>query len=188
MSLANSPSELPRSSTFAFLSLRFSESEDDAMSECARACAYGLPPTATVDGLEIEAAGPLVLLENFPDLFRGSLWLHLVYGSSSVTQGDIQIGAKWSQVKRLRGSNGLAVVQSQTLYWAFSGTAGEPCHLSFPGFPPSRTSASARTEGGLLCRHVVGAAHPRGWEHVGAPERALRGGSCFPRIPGDHCF
>ena len=26
------------------------------------------------------------------------------------------------------------------------------------------------------------------WEHVGAPERALRGGSCFPRIPGSHCF
>ena len=25
---------------------------------------------------EIEAEGPLVLLENFPDLFRGSLWLH----------------------------------------------------------------------------------------------------------------
>ena len=22
------------------------------------------------------------------------------------------------------------------------------------------------------------------WEHVGAPERALRGGSCFPRTPG----
>ena len=29
----------------------------------ARACAYGLLPTATVDGLEIEAASPLVLLE-----------------------------------------------------------------------------------------------------------------------------
>ena len=42
-------------------------------------------PTATVDRLEIEAVGPLVLLENFPDLFRGSLWLHLVNGSSSVT-------------------------------------------------------------------------------------------------------
>ena len=26
------------------------------------------------------------------------------------------------------------------------------------------------------------------WEHVGAPERPLRGGSCFPRIPGSHCF
>ena len=29
----------------------------------ARACAYGLLPTATVDRLEIDAAGPLVLLE-----------------------------------------------------------------------------------------------------------------------------
>ena len=66
-------------------------------------------PTATVDKFEIEAVGPLVLLENFPDLFRGSLWLHLVNGWSSVMQGDIPIGAKWSQVQRLHVSNGLAV-------------------------------------------------------------------------------
>ena len=38
--------------------------------------------------------GPLVLLENFSDLFRGSLWLHLVNELSSVTQGDFLIGAK----------------------------------------------------------------------------------------------
>ena len=50
---------------------------------------------------EIEAVGPLVLLENVPNWFRGSLWLHfldnaaalsiLVNGSSSVIQGDILI-------------------------------------------------------------------------------------------------
>ena len=61
---------------------------------------------------EIEAVGPLVLLENLPDLFRSSLWLHfldiaaalsnLVDGSSSVIQGDILIGAAWSQVQRLQ--------------------------------------------------------------------------------------
>ena len=64
------------------------------------------------DILKIEAIGPLILLENFPDLFRGSLWLHfldnaaalsnLVNGSSSVIQGDILIGATWSQVQRLQ--------------------------------------------------------------------------------------
>ena len=58
------------------------------------------------------AVGPLVLLENFPDMFRGSLWLHfldnaaalsnLVNGSSSVIQGDILIGATWSQIQRLQ--------------------------------------------------------------------------------------
>ena len=58
------------------------------------------------------AVGPLVLLENFPDIFRGSLWLHfldnaaalsnLVNGSSSVIQGDILIGATWSQIQRLQ--------------------------------------------------------------------------------------
>ena len=61
---------------------------------------------------EIEAVGPFILLENFPDLFRGSLWLHfldnaaalsnLVNGSSSVIQGHILIGATWSQIQRLQ--------------------------------------------------------------------------------------
>ena len=64
------------------------------------------------DIFEIEAVGPLVLLENFPDRFRGSLWLHfldnaaalsnLVNGSSSVIQGDILIGATLSQLQRLQ--------------------------------------------------------------------------------------
>ena len=64
------------------------------------------------DIFEIEAIAPLILLENFQDLFRVSLWLHfldsaaalsnLVNGSSSVIQGDILIGATWSQVQRLQ--------------------------------------------------------------------------------------
>ena len=64
------------------------------------------------DIFEIEAIGPVVLLENFPDVFWDSLWLHfldnaaalsnLVNGSSSVIQGDILIGATWSQVQRLQ--------------------------------------------------------------------------------------
>ena len=62
------------------------------------------------DIFEFAAVGPLVLLENFPDQCRGSLWLHfldyaaalsnLVNGSSSVIQGDILIGATWSQIHR----------------------------------------------------------------------------------------
>ena len=64
-----------------------------------------------VDEFEIEAIGPLVLLENFPDRFWGSLWLHfldnakalsmLANGSSSVIQGDILIGTTWSQIQHL---------------------------------------------------------------------------------------
>ena len=82
--------------------------------------------------------GLLVLLENFLDLFRGSLWLHLVNGSSSVTQGDIRIGTKWNQVQRLHVSNGLVVwKRNQTLCWAFSRMAGcravQHRNLSFPG-------------------------------------------------------
>ena len=102
-------------------------------------------------------------------------------------QGDILIGATWSQIQRLLVFPWFDRMENCNR--AFPGTAGwtlEGRILSFPGVSPSRTSASARTEGELLCRHVVGAAHPRGWEHVGAPERALRGGSCFPRIPGSH--
>ena len=45
------------------------------------------------DIFEIKTVSPLILLENFPDLFLCSLWLHnaaalskLVNGSSSVTQ------------------------------------------------------------------------------------------------------
>ena len=117
----------------------------------------------------------------------GSLWLRLVFGSSSVTLGDTQIGAKWSQVSICEVPMVWPCGTKSNSVLGFSGTAGEPCHLSFPGVPPSRTSASAGTEGGLISDTLL-AAHPRGWEHVGAPERALRGGSCFPRIPGSHCF
>ena len=60
----------------------------------AFACAYGLPPTATVVDLRSKRIVLWsYLTENFPDLFRGSLWLHLVNGSSSVIQGDILIDA-----------------------------------------------------------------------------------------------
>ena len=70
---------------------------------------------------EIEAVSLLVFLENLPDLFRGSLWLHLV---------------KWSQVQRLQVSNGLAVwIRIQTLCWAFPGMAGWTLECQFLGCP-----------------------------------------------------
>ena len=103
------------------------------MSECARACAYGLPPTAAVDGLEIEAAGPLVLRTSrtCSVVLCGFTWS---YGSSSVTQGDIQIGAKWSQVQRLRGSNGSAVWYKVKLCIGLSrGLLVSLVTLAFPG-------------------------------------------------------
>ena len=34
---------------------------------------------------EIEAVGPLVLLENFPDQFRGSLWLHFLDNAAALS-------------------------------------------------------------------------------------------------------
>ena len=64
----------------------------------ARACSYGLPPTAMVDDLRSKRRVLWSsLTENFPDLFRGSLSLHLVNGSSSVIQGDILIDATYVQ-------------------------------------------------------------------------------------------
>ena len=63
------------------------------------------------DIYEIEAIGPLVILERFPELLEGSLWLHfidnsaalsgLVNGSSSVCEGDVIIGETWSRIQGL---------------------------------------------------------------------------------------
>ena len=88
--------------------------------------------------------GPLILLKNFPDRFRGSLWLHfldnaaalsiLVNGSSSVIQGDILIGATWSQTQSLRDSNGLAVWNIVKLCVGLSrGQLVTLVTLAFPG-------------------------------------------------------
>ena len=63
------------------------------------------------DIFEIEAVGPLVILEKFPELLRGCLWLHfvdnaaalssLVNASSSVCQGDVIIGETWRRIQGL---------------------------------------------------------------------------------------
>ena len=57
------------------------------------------------DIYEVEAIGPLLLLFNWPELFRDTLWLHfidnqaalasLVKGSSSVHSGDVIVGQTW---------------------------------------------------------------------------------------------
>ena len=59
------------------------------------------------DIFEVEAVGPLILLENWQHCFRHSLWLHfidnqgalqaLVKGSSSIAAGDEIIGLTWSK-------------------------------------------------------------------------------------------
>ena len=64
------------------------------------------------DIFEIEAVGPLVLLENYPEALEGSLWLHfvdnaaalssLINGSSSVCEGDAIIGETWSRIQGLK--------------------------------------------------------------------------------------
>ena len=64
------------------------------------------------DIFEIEGVGPLVLLENYPEVLEGSLWLHfidnaaalssLINGSSSVREGDVIVGETWSRVQGLR--------------------------------------------------------------------------------------
>ena len=130
------------------------------------------PPVSTWwSNFEIEAVSPLVLLENFPNRFRGSLRLHfvdnaaalsiLVNGSSSVIQGDILIGATWSQIQRLLVFPWFDRMENCSR--AFPVTAGwtlEGRILGFPGVSPSRSAARARRERRLLGQHVVGAAHP----------------------------
>ena len=64
------------------------------------------------DIFESEGVGPLVLLENYPEVLEGSLWLHfidnaaalssLVNGSSSVREGDVIVGETWSRIQGLK--------------------------------------------------------------------------------------
>ena len=59
----------------------------------------------------IEAIGPLAILETFPNIVKGSLWLHfidnvasqhsLIKGSSSISSGDVVVGATWQKIQKL---------------------------------------------------------------------------------------
>ena len=59
----------------------------------------------------IEAIGPLVLLQTYPNILKNSLWLHfidneaaqhsLVKGSSSIACGDVVVGETWRKIQRL---------------------------------------------------------------------------------------
>ena len=63
------------------------------------------------DIFEVEAVGPLLLVYNFPETFRNSLWLHfidnaaalacLINGSSSVLAGDAIVGLTWGYIAGL---------------------------------------------------------------------------------------
>ena len=63
-----------------------------------------------VDILEVEAIGPLILLENWKDVLQHCLWVHyidnngalaaLINGSSSVLQADLIVGETWARVAR----------------------------------------------------------------------------------------
>jgi hypothetical protein len=63
------------------------------------------------DIFEIEAIGPLLLLEAYPEILKGTLFLHfidnsaalaaLVKGSSSVQSGDVIAGRTWSLIAKL---------------------------------------------------------------------------------------
>ena len=60
------------------------------------------------DIYEIEAIGPLLLLDRWPQLFEGALWVHfidnaaaqasLTRGSSSVMNGEVIVGLTWKRI------------------------------------------------------------------------------------------
>ena len=126
------------------------------------------------DIFEIEAVGPLVLLENFRDMFRGFLWLqfldntaalsNLVNGSSSVIQGDNLIGATWSQVQCLQVFSCFDRVDSKSnpVDGLSRGQLDGPWKVESLAFPESLLRALRQELGwrGLFSQHVVGAAHP----------------------------
>ena len=59
----------------------------------------------------VEAIGPLLLLCTYPEILRGSAWVHyidntaaqhaLVRGSSSISSGDHVVGATWEAAAKL---------------------------------------------------------------------------------------
>ena len=66
---------------------------------------------AYIDIFLIEAIAPLAILETFPKIVNGSLWLHfidnvasqhsLIKGSLSVSSGDVVVGATWQRIQKL---------------------------------------------------------------------------------------
>ena len=66
------------------------------------------------DIFQIEAVGPLLVAETWPEDLEGQLWLHfidntasqstLIRGSSSVLSGDAIAGYSWALVAKLRAS------------------------------------------------------------------------------------
>ena len=63
------------------------------------------------DIFEIEAVGPLLILDQWGRRMRNCLWLHfidnvaaehsLVQGSSSIACGDVVVGETWKRIQRL---------------------------------------------------------------------------------------
>lgn len=63
------------------------------------------------DIFQIEAIGPLALLQTFPNVLKNSLWLHfidneasqhsLIKGSSSIACGDVIVGETWKRIQQL---------------------------------------------------------------------------------------
>ena len=64
------------------------------------------------DIFQLEAIGPLLALQTWPDLLRDCLWIHyidntgsqsaLINGSSSILSGDYIAGATWDLVAKRR--------------------------------------------------------------------------------------
>ena len=60
----------------------------------------------------VEAIGPLLVLETFPNVVKNSLWLHfidnvgsqhaLIKGSSSISSGDKVVGMTWNRIQNLK--------------------------------------------------------------------------------------
>ena len=99
------------------------------------------PSVSTWWGIyEIEAIGPLILLENYPvPVFSVASFVDnvatlsiLVNGSSSVIQGDIVIDATWSQLQRLLV---FPLFDRAKINGAFPGTGGWTSEGQFLSFP-----------------------------------------------------
>ena len=131
------------------------------------------------DIFEVEAIGPLVILDSYAELMRGCLWLHfidnagalssLVNGSSSVREGDVIVGETWSRIQ------GLGVVcwfdrvdsASNPVDGLSRGRLGGPWVVDRLCFPHALLPALQRELGtgcarGRSCSHMPSAAREGG--------------------------
>ena len=139
-------------------------------------------------GLARELPGPVPEFSVASFVANAAALSILVNGSSSVIQGDILIGTTWSQIQRLLVSQWFD--RMENCVGLSRGHLDGPGKVESLAFPGSLLRALRQELGreGSYANALLALLIREGGSTSEHREGALRGGSCFPRIPGSHCF